>query len=106
MLANVVADDGSLTPQNGVRQDRVATYAGLRASAFRASDRHALKIGVDTLIENLRSCPIPLTLLSQYLPGEYAAIREGELENDPRELLLHGVTRTLRDYADACMPAS
>ena len=55
VLANVVADDGSLTPQNGVRQDRVATYAGLRASAFRASDRHALKIGVDTLIENLRS---------------------------------------------------
>jgi outer membrane receptor protein involved in Fe transport len=55
VLANAVADDGTLTPQNGVRQDRVATYAGLRASAFRASDRHALKIGVDTLIENLRS---------------------------------------------------
>jgi outer membrane receptor protein involved in Fe transport len=55
VLANVVADDGSLTPQNGVRQDRVATYAGLRASAFRASDRHALKIGVDTLMENLSS---------------------------------------------------
>ena len=53
--ANVVADDGSLTPQNGVRQDRVAAYTGLRASAFRASDRHALKIGVDTLVENLRS---------------------------------------------------
>jgi TonB-dependent receptor-like protein/carboxypeptidase family protein len=55
VLANVVAADGSLTPQNGLRQDRVATYAGLRASAYRASDRHALKIGVDTLIENLRS---------------------------------------------------
>jgi hypothetical protein len=55
VLANAVADDGSLTPQNGVRQDRVATYAGLRASAFRASDRHALKIGVDLLQENLRS---------------------------------------------------
>jgi outer membrane receptor protein involved in Fe transport len=55
VLANVVADDGSLTPQNGVREDRVAAYAGLRATAFRASDRHALKIGVDTLVENLRS---------------------------------------------------
>lgn len=60
----------------------------------------------ETLIENLRSHQIPLTLLSQYLPGEYAAIRAGELENDPRELLLHGVTRTLRDYVSACMPAS
>jgi len=55
VLASVVAADGSLTPQNGVRQDRSAAYAGLRASAFRASDRHALKIGVDTLVENLSS---------------------------------------------------
>ena len=60
----------------------------------------------EALIENLRSRFIPLTLLSQYLPAEYAAIRAGELENDPRELLLHGVTRTLRDYANACMPVS
>jgi D-tagatose-1,6-bisphosphate aldolase subunit GatZ/KbaZ len=60
----------------------------------------------EALIENLRSRHIPLTLLSQYLPAEYAAIRAGELENEPRELLLHGVTRTLRDYANACMPAS
>jgi D-tagatose-1,6-bisphosphate aldolase subunit GatZ/KbaZ len=60
----------------------------------------------ETLIENLRTRHIPLTLLSQYLPAEYAAIRAGDLENDPRELLLHGVTRTLRDYASACMPAS
>jgi outer membrane receptor protein involved in Fe transport len=55
VLANVVGGDGSLTPQNGLRQDRVATYAGLRASAFRASDRHALKFGVDLQQENLRS---------------------------------------------------
>jgi outer membrane receptor protein involved in Fe transport len=55
VLANVVGDDGSLTPQNGVRQDRVAAYAGLRLSAFRASDRHALKAGVDVQQENLRS---------------------------------------------------
>jgi outer membrane receptor for ferrienterochelin and colicin len=53
--ANVVNDDGSLTPQNGLRQDRIASYAGLRASAFRASDRHALKVGVDLQQENLRS---------------------------------------------------
>ena len=55
VLANVVAPDGSLTPQNGLRQDRVATYAGVRASAFRASDRRALKFGVDLQQESLRS---------------------------------------------------
>jgi outer membrane receptor protein involved in Fe transport len=55
VLANAVADDGSLTPQNGLRQDRVATYAGLRLSAFRASDRHALKAGLDVQQESVRS---------------------------------------------------
>ena len=53
--ANVVSADGSLTPQNGLRQDRIAAYAGLRASVFRVSDRHALKFGVDLQQESLRS---------------------------------------------------
>jgi outer membrane receptor for ferrienterochelin and colicin len=37
----------------GLRQDRQATYAGLRASVYRASDRHAWKVGVDLSRENL-----------------------------------------------------
>ena len=41
---------------------------------------------------------IPLTLLSQYLPVQYAAIREGRLANDPRELVLDGVEQVLRQY--------
>jgi outer membrane receptor protein involved in Fe transport len=55
LLATVTGDDGNVTPQNGFRQDRVVSYAGLRASAFRASDRHALKIGLDLQQANLRS---------------------------------------------------
>jgi outer membrane receptor protein involved in Fe transport len=47
--------DGTLAPQNGLRQDRTATYAGLRVSAFRASDRHALKAGIDLSQESFRS---------------------------------------------------
>jgi D-tagatose-1,6-bisphosphate aldolase subunit GatZ/KbaZ len=54
------------------------------------------------LIDNLTKRGIPLTLLSQYLPMQYAAVREGALVNDPRELLLEGVARVLRGYADAC----
>jgi outer membrane receptor protein involved in Fe transport len=55
LLATVTDDDGTVTPQNGFRQDRVVSYAGLRASAFRASDRHALKIGLDLQQADLRS---------------------------------------------------
>jgi D-tagatose-1,6-bisphosphate aldolase subunit GatZ/KbaZ len=48
---------------------------------------------------------MPLTLISQYLPLQYAAIRDGRLNNDPRELVLDGVANVLRHYADACHPA-
>ena len=44
-------------------------------------------------------------LLSQYLPVQYAAIRDGRLKNDPREMVLDGVERVLRHYADACNSA-
>jgi len=58
----------------------------------------------EALIANLSTRRIPLTLLSQYLPRQYAAIRAGELVNDARTLLLDGVAEVLRDYAGACNP--
>ncbi len=55
VLANVVNPDGSRTPQNGLREDRVVAYSGVRASVFRSSDRHAFKAGVDLQQESLTS---------------------------------------------------
>ncbi|MDP9066315.1 MAG: D-tagatose-bisphosphate aldolase, class II, non-catalytic subunit [Pseudomonadota bacterium] len=57
------------------------------------------------LLDELSANPVPLTLISQYLPLQYAAIRDGRLENAPRELILDGVARILRQYANACSPA-
>jgi D-tagatose-1,6-bisphosphate aldolase subunit GatZ/KbaZ len=57
------------------------------------------------LLGALRSRGIPLTLISQYLPVQYAAIRDGRLENDPRQLVLDGVEQVLRHYDRACYPA-
>jgi D-tagatose-1,6-bisphosphate aldolase subunit GatZ/KbaZ len=54
----------------------------------------------------LASRGIPLTLISQYLPVQYAAIRAGRLNNDPRELVLDGVEQVLRHYDRACRPAA
>ena len=51
----LVNPDGTTTPQNGLRQDRVASYAGLRASVFRAGAVHALKAGLDVSREDFRS---------------------------------------------------
>ncbi|HEY5264379.1 MAG TPA: class II D-tagatose-bisphosphate aldolase, non-catalytic subunit, partial [Steroidobacteraceae bacterium] len=54
------------------------------------------------LLEGLAAVKVPLTLVSQYLPLQYAAIRDGRLRNNPRELVLDGVAQVLRHYADAC----
>jgi D-tagatose-1,6-bisphosphate aldolase subunit GatZ/KbaZ len=61
-----------------------------------------VRAALEALLQNLRQRGVPLTLLSQYLPVQYAAVREGRLDNDPRDLLLDGVAQILRDYAAAC----
>jgi D-tagatose-1,6-bisphosphate aldolase subunit GatZ/KbaZ len=61
-----------------------------------------VRTACDALMANLRARRMPLTLLSQYLPVQYAAIREGSLVNDPRALLLDGVAQVLRSYSRAC----
>jgi D-tagatose-1,6-bisphosphate aldolase subunit GatZ/KbaZ len=57
------------------------------------------------LLDALAAAGIPLALISQYLPLQYSAIRDGRLRNDPRELVLDGIGQVLRQYAAACGPA-
>jgi D-tagatose-1,6-bisphosphate aldolase subunit GatZ/KbaZ len=57
------------------------------------------------LLRELAAAAIPLTLLSQYLPLQYAAVREGRLDNTPRVLVLDSVEQVLRHYDRACRPA-
>jgi D-tagatose-1,6-bisphosphate aldolase subunit GatZ/KbaZ len=56
----------------------------------------------DALFADLGRHGIPLTLLSQHMPNQYAAVREGSLSNDPRELVIFGVAKVLQGYARAC----
>lgn len=56
------------------------------------------------LLAEFAGRPPPLTLLSQYLPRQFAAIREGRLPHDVRAMLLDGVVHVLRQYAQACRP--
>jgi D-tagatose-1,6-bisphosphate aldolase subunit GatZ/KbaZ len=53
------------------------------------------------LLKNLNERPIPLTLLSQYMPQQASRIRHGTLSNAPRALLLDKVFCVLDDYAYA-----
>jgi D-tagatose-1,6-bisphosphate aldolase subunit GatZ/KbaZ len=56
----------------------------------------------DTLLANLRRQPPPLTLVSQYLPRQYAAVRARELEPGVDALLRAGVAAAIRPYIEAC----
>jgi D-tagatose-1,6-bisphosphate aldolase subunit GatZ/KbaZ len=57
------------------------------------------------LLQRLAATRVPLTLISQYLPVQYTAIREGRLTGDPRALVLDAVEQVLRHYDYACRPA-
>jgi D-tagatose-1,6-bisphosphate aldolase subunit GatZ/KbaZ len=54
------------------------------------------------LLANLDANPPPLTLVSQYLPLQYQAIRAGRLRPQVRELVLHAVEQALQPYSAAC----
>jgi len=51
---------------------------------------------------NLESAPPPLTLVSQFLPDQYRAIRAGQLSNDPKALVRHKIRQVLEIYFRAC----
>jgi D-tagatose-1,6-bisphosphate aldolase subunit GatZ/KbaZ len=54
------------------------------------------------LMKNLSSVTIPLTLLSQYMPSQYLAVREGHLENSPSELIFSRIGEVIGIYLDVC----
>jgi len=57
---------------------------------------------LNRLLENLDANPPPLTLLRQYLPLQYQAIRAGRLRARARELVLHAIEQVLQTYSAAC----
>jgi D-tagatose-1,6-bisphosphate aldolase subunit GatZ/KbaZ len=56
----------------------------------------------ECMLANLAREAPPLTLLSQYLPRQYEAVRAGTLRNAPVDLLKEGVAYVLRQYLSAC----
>ncbi|GLR08124.1 tagatose-bisphosphate aldolase [Mixta theicola] len=54
------------------------------------------------LVQNLADEPIPLPLISQYLPLQYVKVRAGTLNAAPRELIIDHIQDILRQYHAAC----
>ncbi len=84
-----------------------ATLRLLRAYAFSDRCRYywgepELLQAVQTLFANLQQHSPPLVLLSQYLPGQYVAVRDGQLAATPAALVQHRIGQCLGEYARAC----
>ena len=79
------------------------------ARAFSLSDRcryywpvPEVAAAVDRLIANLSRQPLPLPLLSQYLPRQHDRVRAGRLSAAPLALVRDRVREVVRVYAGAC----
>jgi D-tagatose-1,6-bisphosphate aldolase subunit GatZ/KbaZ len=60
---------------------------------------------VDAMRQRLDRQPIPMTLLSQFLPRQHDAVRDGRIPNTTAGLLREGVAAALRPYVAACATA-
>jgi D-tagatose-1,6-bisphosphate aldolase subunit GatZ/KbaZ len=54
------------------------------------------------LIANLVANPAPTSLLSQYLPRQCEAVRNGAIENQPEHLIRYKILEVIDQYAVAC----
>ena len=50
------------------------------------------------LINNLSSCKIPISILSQHMPKQYMKVRMGEIPNSPGELIHDKIVDIFKDY--------
>lgn len=92
-------------PKNWQKHYHGSAHEQALARKYSFSDRVRYYIGdpeiaavIEKLLANLRKYPIPMSMLHQFMPLQYQAVRAGELEMDPRELALDGVAQFARDY--------
>lgn len=82
-----------------VRQDLIFAYSDRCRYYWHQS---GVQAEVTRLFDNLSAVSIPPSLISQFLPLEYKAIRCGELQPSPEQMVQYHIRRVLRLYADAC----
>ena len=85
--------------EDDVRRDRIYSFSDRCRYYWNQS---AVQEELARLLNNLRSSPIPSSLVSQFLPLEYGAIRAGELQSSPEQFIQHHIRRVLEIYAGAC----
>jgi len=96
-------------PKNWQRFYQVPASQGLVYRRYSYSDRiryywndARVNKAVDVLLDNLSAQEIPMPLISQFMPEQYQAIRQGTLHADPKQLVLNKIMQVTAVYAEAC----
>ncbi|EGU30585.1 tagatose 6-phosphate kinase [Vibrio ichthyoenteri ATCC 700023] len=61
-----------------------------------------VKAAQQALFDHLAAKPLPVTLLSQYLPNQAKAISQQQIENHPADIVIHKVMEVTEVYSAAC----
>ena len=61
-----------------------------------------VKAAQQALFDNLLAKPLPVTLLSQYLPNQAKAISQHKIQNLPAEIVMHKIMEVTEVYSKAC----
>lgn len=92
-------------PSNWVKHYHGTHIEQALARKYSFSDRSRYYMGqpevVDAmheLFDNLSKVEIPLTMLHQYMPLQYEAVRDGRIKMDARELAKTGIAIFMEDY--------
>lgn len=62
----------------------------------------AVQKSQQSLFSNLLTTPVPMTLLSQYLPNQAKAISQQLISNSPSEIVIHKIMEVTSTYSKAC----
>lgn len=60
--------------------------------------RPKVNAAIEKLIANLEEVRMPLSIIHQYMPTQYVKIRDGVLQNTPRELIKDHIVNLVDDY--------
>jgi len=108
-LRAVTLDRMAAEPKNWAKYYHATGAALSQQLQYSLSDRiryywpdPAIAAAQDRLFANLRQTVPRLSLVSQYLPLAYAALRSGEATLDPADLVMAHVAATLEAYHGAC----
>jgi D-tagatose-1,6-bisphosphate aldolase subunit GatZ/KbaZ len=61
-----------------------------------------VQVALGKLLDNLKNTPLPLSLISQYLPDVYDNIRSGEVTNSAAGMVSRRIDKVLGNYRQAC----